>query len=137
MCLRKNRKFDGSRDAQSLPAIFSLSNGMLWRPLPVKNARELVVIATKSKDIDFPISMSYPDYQDYRQLKNMVSSRIRSASGHRKSVSAQLCGSAQQRFALDSQAGNDDGPYRQRYRNRIVAGGLPRVGHRALRRQSV
>ena len=57
-------------------AIFSLFNGMLWRPLPVKNARELMVLATKSKDIDFPINMSYPDYQDYRQLKNVFSDLI-------------------------------------------------------------
>lgn len=57
-------------------AIFSLFNGMLWRPLPVKNARELMVLATKSKDIDFPINMSYPDYQDYRQLKNVFSDLV-------------------------------------------------------------
>ncbi|HEX8766634.1 MAG TPA: ABC transporter permease [Candidatus Acidoferrum sp.] len=57
-------------------AIFSLFNGMLWRPLPVKNARELMVLATKSKDIDFPINVSYPDYQDYRQLKNVFSDLV-------------------------------------------------------------
>jgi len=57
-------------------AIFSLFNGMLWRPLPVKNARELVVLAAKSKDIQFPINISYPGFQDYRQLKNIFSDLI-------------------------------------------------------------
>jgi hypothetical protein len=57
-------------------AIFSLFNGMLWRPLPVKNAKELVVLATKSKDIDFPVNISYPDFQDYRQLMNTFSDLI-------------------------------------------------------------
>lgn len=57
-------------------AIFSLFNGMLWRPLPVKNARELMILAAKSKDIDFPINLSYPDYQDYRQLKNVFSDLV-------------------------------------------------------------
>jgi hypothetical protein len=49
---------------------------MLWRPLPVKNAKELVVLATKSKDIDFPVNISYPDFQDYRQLKNIFSDLV-------------------------------------------------------------
>lgn len=57
-------------------AIFSLFNGMLWRPLPVKNAKELVVLAAKNKDIEFPIPLSYPDFQDYRQLKNIFSDLI-------------------------------------------------------------
>lgn len=57
-------------------AIFSLFNGMLWRPLPVKNAKELVVLASKSKDFGFPVQMSYPDFQDYRQLKNIFSDLI-------------------------------------------------------------
>jgi putative ABC transport system permease protein len=57
-------------------AIFSLFNGMLWRPLPVKDARELVVLAAKSKDINFPVNISYPDFQDYRQLKNIFSDLI-------------------------------------------------------------
>ncbi|HEY6943718.1 MAG TPA: ABC transporter permease [Candidatus Acidoferrum sp.] len=57
-------------------AIFSLFNGMLWRPLSVKNARELVVLATRSKDIQFPVNISYADFQDYRQLKNIFSDLI-------------------------------------------------------------
>src|SRR5882724_7930977 len=54
-------------------AIFSVFNGMLWRPLPVKGAQQLVVIASKSRDLDFPLNLSYPDFQDYRQLKGVFS----------------------------------------------------------------
>jgi len=57
-------------------AIFSLFNGMLWRPLPVKDARELVVLAAKSKDIQFVLNISYADFQDYRQLKNIFSDLV-------------------------------------------------------------
>src|SRR5579859_3556148 len=35
-------------------AIFSVFNGMLWRPLPVKNAKQLVVVASKTRDFQFP-----------------------------------------------------------------------------------
>jgi predicted permease len=54
-------------------AIFSVFNGMLWRPLPVKDPQQLVVIASKSRDLDFPLNLSYPDFQDYRQLKTVFS----------------------------------------------------------------
>ena len=54
-------------------AIFSVFNGMLWRPLPVKDAQQLVVLTSKSRDLDFPLNLSYPDFQDYRQLKTVFS----------------------------------------------------------------
>jgi predicted permease len=57
-------------------AIFSVFNGMLWRPLPVKDAKELVVVAKKSRNVDFPLNLSYPDFQDYRQLKTVFSDLI-------------------------------------------------------------
>jgi predicted permease len=57
-------------------AIFSVFNGMLWRPLPVKNPQQLVVLASKSHNIDFPIGLSYPDYLDYRQLKSAFSDLV-------------------------------------------------------------
>src|SRR5215467_4629334 len=52
-------------------AIFSVFNGMLWRPLPVQDPKHLVVVAAKSKDIQFPVNLSYADFQDYRQLKDV------------------------------------------------------------------
>jgi len=57
-------------------AIFSVFNGMLWRPLPVKDPKQLVVLAKKSRNIDFPLGLSYPDFQDYRQLKSVFSDLI-------------------------------------------------------------
>ena len=54
-------------------AIFSLFNGMMWKPLPVKDPQQLVVVATNQRGLDFPVSLSYPDFQDYRQLKAVFS----------------------------------------------------------------
>src|SRR6202051_5244513 len=50
-------------------AIFSVFDGMLWRPLPAKNPGELVVLAAKTKGFEFPINLSYPDFLDYRNLQ--------------------------------------------------------------------
>jgi predicted permease len=57
-------------------SIFSLFNGVMWRPLPVKDPQQLVVVATKQRGLDFPIPLSYPDFQDYRQLKAAFSDMI-------------------------------------------------------------
>jgi predicted permease len=57
-------------------AIFSVFNGMLWRPLPVKDPHQLVVLAKKSRTVDFPLNLSYPDFLDYRQLKTVFSDLI-------------------------------------------------------------
>src|SRR5437763_16001988 len=52
-------------------AIFSVFDGMLWRPLPGKHPEELVVLASKTPAIDFPLNLSYPDFLDYRGLKQV------------------------------------------------------------------
>ncbi|HTQ62165.1 MAG TPA: ABC transporter permease [Candidatus Solibacter sp.] len=57
-------------------AIFSVFNGMLWRPLPVKDPQRLVVVAAKTRDFQFPIGLSYPDFQDYLQLKTVFSDLV-------------------------------------------------------------
>jgi predicted permease len=57
-------------------AIFSVFNGMLWRPLPVQNPKQLVVVAAKTRDFQFPLSLSYADFEDYRQLKNVFSDLV-------------------------------------------------------------
>src|SRR5437763_16738088 len=54
-------------------AIFSVFNGMLWRPLPVNDPQQIVAVALKSRTVDFPLNLSYPDFQDYRQLKTVFS----------------------------------------------------------------
>jgi len=57
-------------------AIFSVFNGMLWRPLPVKNPQNLALLAQKSKSVDFALNLSYQDFLDYRQLKTVFSDVI-------------------------------------------------------------
>ncbi len=48
-------------------AIFSVFNGILWRPLPVKDPQQLVVLVSKNRNVDFPLNLSYPDFQEYMQ----------------------------------------------------------------------
>jgi predicted permease len=57
-------------------AIFSVFNGVLWRPLPVKDPQQLVILASKTSGFDFPLNLSYPDFQDYRQLKAVFSDLV-------------------------------------------------------------
>lgn len=57
-------------------AIFSVFNGMLWRPLPVKDPQELVALASKSASTSFALNLSYLDVQDYRQLKSVFADVI-------------------------------------------------------------
>src|SRR5215510_12250011 len=57
-------------------AIFSIFNGMLWRPLPVKHPKYLVIVAQKGAIADFPNNLSYPDFLDYRELKTVFSDLI-------------------------------------------------------------
>lgn len=54
-------------------SIFSVFNGMLWRPLPVKDPQQLVSVNIKSRSVDFPLNLSYPDFEDYRKLKAIFS----------------------------------------------------------------
>jgi putative ABC transport system permease protein len=57
-------------------AIFSVFNGILWRPLPVKHPQDLVIVAQKGAIADFPNNISYPDFLDYRELKTVFSDLI-------------------------------------------------------------
>jgi predicted permease len=53
--------------------IFSVFNGMLWRPLPVKDPQRIVFLASKSQDAGYPNPLSFPDVQDYRKLNTVFS----------------------------------------------------------------
>jgi predicted permease len=47
-------------------AVFSLGNVFLFRPLPVKDAGRLTVVAVQSRADADPDQVSYPDFLDYR-----------------------------------------------------------------------
>jgi len=47
-------------------AIFSLGNVFMFRPLPVKDAGRLVVVAVQYRADADPTQLSYPDYIDYK-----------------------------------------------------------------------
>jgi putative ABC transport system permease protein len=57
-------------------AIFSVFNGMLWRPLPVTDPQQLVVVTQKKHGQEFPGALSYQDFLDYRQLKSVFSDLV-------------------------------------------------------------
>jgi putative ABC transport system permease protein len=52
-------------------AIFSVFNGMLWRPLSAKHPEQLVRVAIKAPDVFVPMPLSYPDFQDYAKLNSV------------------------------------------------------------------
>lgn len=53
--------------------IFSLVNGFLFRPLPVREPDRLVRLFSNDHDVEFPHGMSYPDYLDYRREQTVFS----------------------------------------------------------------
>jgi predicted permease len=53
-------------------AIYSIINGFL-RPLPVKDPKQLVVLAARDKHAEFPHGLSYSDFRDYRGLTGVFS----------------------------------------------------------------
>lgn len=48
-------------------ALFSVVNAFLFRPLPVKDPHELVVMGSQDDHMIFPHGISYPDYLDYKK----------------------------------------------------------------------
>ena len=54
-------------------AIFSVFNGILWRPIPAKDPQQLVAVARKSPNLGFATNLSYLDWQEYSKLTNVFS----------------------------------------------------------------
>ena len=52
-------------------AIFSLGNVFMFRPLPVKDAERLAVVAVQYHADADPGQLSYPDYEDFRKQSNV------------------------------------------------------------------
>ncbi len=59
----------------AITAIFSVIYSLMFRPLPVKDAEQLVSLAVIQGD-SFPSQLSYPDYRDYRAMKEIFSGVI-------------------------------------------------------------
>ena len=53
-------------------AVFSLGDVFMFRPLPVKDAGRLTVVAVQTKAGADPDQLSYPDYLDYRAHSSAV-----------------------------------------------------------------
>jgi predicted permease len=47
-------------------SVFTIVNGMLLKPMPVRNPERLVALYTTEPNSIYPSSFSYPDYLDYR-----------------------------------------------------------------------
>ncbi len=57
-------------------AIFSVVNGLMFRPLPVRQAGDLVAIVGKTSQSWFMQSLSYPDIRDYDEMKDVFAGVI-------------------------------------------------------------
>lgn len=57
-------------------AIFSVFNGLMYRELPVPQASQLVSLIARSSSISFPVQLSFPDFRDYRELKDIFQSSL-------------------------------------------------------------
>src|SRR5439155_11244994 len=53
-------------------AIFSLVNGLFWRPPPVEEPSRLVWVTARS-ETQRTLNLSYPDYLDYRDRNSVFS----------------------------------------------------------------
>jgi putative ABC transport system permease protein len=47
-------------------SVFTLVNAVLFKPMPVRDAQQLVALYTTKPDERFPSGFSFPDYRDYR-----------------------------------------------------------------------
>jgi predicted permease len=68
-------------------AIYSIINSFIFRPLPVRDPYQLVVLATRDKHAEFGHGLSYPDYRDYLGLKGVFSDVL---ARHEWPISANL-----------------------------------------------
>ncbi len=57
-------------------AIFSAVDALFLRPLPVRNADELYVIAAKTRDFEFATNTTYPNFQAIRARRDVFSDVI-------------------------------------------------------------
>jgi putative ABC transport system permease protein len=85
-------------------AIFSVFNGMLLRPMAVENPQQIVAVAARVRGLNFPGPLSYPDFQDYRQLRAVFSDLVAFSPSP---VKFEAEGTTRARLAGGSSAGAD------------------------------
>ena len=56
--------------------VFSIVNAYLFQPLPVKDPGQLVALGTKDPTFEVPYEVSYPNYEDLRNLTEVFSDAI-------------------------------------------------------------
>ncbi|HSF23612.1 MAG TPA: ABC transporter permease, partial [Blastocatellia bacterium] len=56
--------------------VFSIVNAYLFQPLPVKDPGQLVALGTKDPTFEVPYEVSYPNYEDLRDLTEVFSDAI-------------------------------------------------------------
>ncbi len=54
-------------------SVFTIFNGMLMKPMPVRNPQQLVALYTSEPDQTYPDQFSYADYLDYRDHNQVFS----------------------------------------------------------------
>ena len=54
-------------------AIFSVVNGVLFKPMPVHDPEKLVAVYATTPRLNVPSQFSYPDYLDYREQNDVFS----------------------------------------------------------------
>lgn len=52
-------------------AVFSIVNGLLFRPLPVEDPGRLVTLTARTRQARFSHGLSYPDFRDYSSMKEI------------------------------------------------------------------
>ena len=57
-------------------AMFTVVNALLFRPLPVEQPEQLVVVAAQTELVEFPIGISYPNYLDYRARRDVLQDMV-------------------------------------------------------------
>ena len=53
--------------------IFAILGTVLYRPLPIPNGQEVVMVLQRSAAFNLPHGISYPDFRDYRERNGVFS----------------------------------------------------------------
>lgn len=63
-------------------AVFSMLNGLLFRPLPVRDADRLVVVSTRFANVPYNAHVSYPNYRDLLERSRSIEDAVAFEPAH-------------------------------------------------------